>query len=509
MLLAMGALAVLLLGAFVPRDSDSPARAVAAAVEPEPQAAQEETSPEVVSTPKNHLPPAFSEIVKMAQNHVPDATIVAYIRNSGHTYSPTADDLIYLMDIGISQTVLAALSQPEAAVASVETVTPVPESEPATAAAAAPLPATNAFYNSLVPYGTWFETPDNGLAWQPTAETVNPDWRPYVDDGQWAYNDNGWTWQSGYSWGSIAFHYGRWTRHSSLGWLWVPGTTWGPAWVSWRVTPEYSGWAPLPPGVSLSEGSGLTFQGQRVANDFDFGIPPGWFAFVSADGLLNSGLIHLIVPTGAVGGIYNRSYIVNNYCIVNHKIVNRGPGPSSLATVSPGVPVPAAISSQPAPRRPLAEAQELVNASVPALPPFQAEPPRHRFAAETETSHSSRGFSRETTFDAGHEFARLALSRAHEDVTERGISSQPRLREERMLERTGDFAPRLAERPGAYETRMVERPGGYESRAERGPAPTPLPSERAAAPESRHDSGESQHASASASNAASSSHSGK
>ena len=42
-----------------------------------------------------------------------------------------------------------------------------------------------------------------------------------------------------------------------MGWYWVPGRVWAPAWVSWRRSNDYVGWAPLPPdgdGLSVSIG---------------------------------------------------------------------------------------------------------------------------------------------------------------------------------------------------------------------------------------------------------------
>ena len=49
------------------------------------------------------------------------------------------------------------------------------------------------------------------------------------------------------------YHYGRWAFEPQMGWYWVPGRVWAPAWVSWRRSNDYVGWAPLPP-----EGDGLS-----------------------------------------------------------------------------------------------------------------------------------------------------------------------------------------------------------------------------------------------------------
>lgn len=108
------------------------------------------------------------------------------------------------------------------------------------------------FYDSLDAYGDWVEVGDYGYCWAP--RDVGSDWRPYTD-GEWAYTDAGWTWVSDEPYGWAVYHYGRWLRTESIGWVWVPGEEWGPAWVSWRRSPEYVGWAPLPPEARFSRSS--------------------------------------------------------------------------------------------------------------------------------------------------------------------------------------------------------------------------------------------------------------
>jgi uncharacterized protein DUF6600 len=61
------------------------------------------------------------------------------------------------------------------------------------------------------------------------------------------YTEEGWYFESDWEWGWAPFHYGRWYYDDAYGWLWVPGEEWGPAWVDWRESDEYIGWAPLPP----------------------------------------------------------------------------------------------------------------------------------------------------------------------------------------------------------------------------------------------------------------------
>lgn len=103
------------------------------------------------------------------------------------------------------------------------------------------------FYDDLSPHGIWINNPSYGYVWVPN---VGAGFRPYETSGYWVYSDAGWTWVSNYSWGWAPFHYGRWYYDPFYGYVWIPGTEWGPAWVSWRYTNGYYGWAPLGPGVT-------------------------------------------------------------------------------------------------------------------------------------------------------------------------------------------------------------------------------------------------------------------
>ena len=99
------------------------------------------------------------------------------------------------------------------------------------------------FYDGLAPYGDWLYVDGYDYCWQPRVEEG---WRPYTN-GSWIYTDAGWTWSSDEEWGWATDHYGRWMSTRDYGWLWVPGYEWAPAWVSWRTSDDYVGWAPLPP----------------------------------------------------------------------------------------------------------------------------------------------------------------------------------------------------------------------------------------------------------------------
>lgn len=111
------------------------------------------------------------------------------------------------------------------------------------------------FYDYLSPYGAWVRLSPYGYVWIP--ERMAYGWRPYTQ-GQWVWSDFGWTWASRFAWGWIPFHYGRWGWDMYLGWYWVPDVEWGPAWVSWRTSDLYIGWAPIPPEARFIPGRGIS-----------------------------------------------------------------------------------------------------------------------------------------------------------------------------------------------------------------------------------------------------------
>jgi len=127
------------------------------------------------------------------------------------------------------------------------------------------------FYDTLAPYGEWSNVEGYGYVWRPA--DVAADWAPYTD-GYWAYTDAGWTWVSYEDWGGITYHYGRWIVVRGYGWCWVPDYDWGPAWVSWRTSDAYIGWAPLPPEARWQRDTGF---GVWVDTHYDIG--PARFNF--------------------------------------------------------------------------------------------------------------------------------------------------------------------------------------------------------------------------------------
>jgi len=119
--------------------------------------------------------------------------------------------------------------------------------EPHLAYAAAPLRA----------HGTWVEV-DTVWYWRPR---VAVGWRPYWS-GRWSWTPGGLTWVSYEPWGWVPYHYGTWVVNPRYGWVWRPGRVYRPAWVYWRIGPEYSAWCPIgffAGGHGPSWGFGLRF----------------------------------------------------------------------------------------------------------------------------------------------------------------------------------------------------------------------------------------------------------
>jgi hypothetical protein len=153
------------------------------------------------------------------------------------------------------------------------------------------------FYESLSPYGQWFQQPSYGWCWTPY--DVSAGWRPY-SDGRWEYTDYGWSWASNEPWGWATYHYGRWFFDDSYGWAWVPGTEWAPAWVAWRTGDDYVGWAPLPPRAGWDVSIGLTFADASA-------IPPDEWCFVPRAHVLDAGLRLQVILVARNVTLFGRS----------------------------------------------------------------------------------------------------------------------------------------------------------------------------------------------------------
>ena len=289
-------------------------------------------------TPSSFLSPDLQEVVKLSQSRMSDDVILNYIKSSGKSYKLNADDIIYLSNQGVSQGVISALQTASSANPNPPPIAPPPTTPPSLplsyatpAIVETPVVSFDYFHNQLMPYGIWVNVPGYGLCWQPS---VDPGWRPYYVGGSWVYSDAGWYWRSDYSWGDIAFHYGRWTRIAT-GWVWVPGYDYAPAWVVWRHADAdgYVGWAPLPPGAVFVSG-GWVFNGIHVGISFDFGLDMGFFTFVAYDHFWEHDFRRFIVPQDRFVLIYRNSRIENRYRLDHGRFINEGLSRDRMAVLT-------------------------------------------------------------------------------------------------------------------------------------------------------------------------------
>src|SRR5947207_5107782 len=216
-----------------------------------------------------------------------------------------------------------ALAEKENAAAATPARRERAESEPVTRAravsGAGPTSGYSTFYTKLEPHGAWLETADYGYAWQPREAEGSRNWRPYTN-GRWVYTDAGWTWISEEPFGWATYHYGRWTRLRGVGWVWVPGNQWAPAWVSWRKSNDYVGWAPLPPEARFDQRTGI-----HNWSDNYYDIGPDQYSFVASREFGAQRLGSNILPSERNVAIVNQTTNVTNITYKNTTIVNEGP----------------------------------------------------------------------------------------------------------------------------------------------------------------------------------------
>ncbi len=173
----------------------------------------------------------------------------------------------------------------------------------------------NVFYTRLSSdQGSWVQAGNYGYCFRPR---VSENWRPYRD-GRWIWTDRGWYWDSNESFGWATNHYGRWVDVSGTGWCWVPGHQWAPAWVSWRQSDDYVGWAPLPPEADVSGQVGISSW-----SDAYYGIGPAAYTFINYSHWSEPSYarfveppernVQIIAETKNVTNIVNNNNVINNY----------------------------------------------------------------------------------------------------------------------------------------------------------------------------------------------------
>ena len=337
-----------------------------AAPESTPAPETEEPTPKVEQrippTQPANIATGVDEVAKLAQSGVSEEVILTYVERYPERFNVTADQIVYLNDLGVSTTVVTAMLKHDGAEAPLATTAPPTNATPAQNVSNAPAmpvtpptqtdvqvggnapiatapaaPSTDVayFYDTLSPYGSWVNVSGYGWCWQPTVGVRVSSWQPYSDAGRWYWSDSGWYWQSDYSWGWAPFHYGRWYRHATCGWIWNPGRVWGPAWVSWRYSEGYCGWAPLPPAAIWVPGVGFSYRGRHVGASFDFGLGFHHYSFVSVNRFCDPHPYRYRVPRAQVVNVYRNTTVINNYRVHNGAVVNNGVGRETIARRNP------------------------------------------------------------------------------------------------------------------------------------------------------------------------------
>jgi len=179
------------------------------------------------------------------------------------------------------------------------------------------------FYDRLSPYGDWTNLNPYGYVWTP--RHMGYRWRPY-SDGHWVWTEYGWTWIANEEWGDIPFHYGRWGWDEEIGWYWVPGPTWGPAWVTWRSSDQYMGWAPLQPGFEFSAGMNFTSSSMN--------IPIIFWVFIQGSQFQDQNLNSYALPFERNQTIVGLTSMHNNMYTRNGRIINEGIGVNDVRRIT-------------------------------------------------------------------------------------------------------------------------------------------------------------------------------
>ncbi len=170
------------------------------------------------------------------------------------------------------------------------------------------------FYTELSPYGQWIEIDYGVVVWQPTI--MQTAWAPY-SMGRWIWTYDGWYWDSYESFGYVTYHYGRWYYDDYYGWLWYPDYEWAPAWVEWRYSNNYIGWAPLHPYATFSISIGIHFTNV-------FYTPYYHWHFITYNNFCHQHPYNYYVAPNYRYRVYSNTRYRTNYRYRNGRVQNRG-----------------------------------------------------------------------------------------------------------------------------------------------------------------------------------------
>jgi hypothetical protein len=168
----------------------------------------------------------------------------------------------------------------------------------------------NIFFDQLAPHGVWVKHAKYHYIFCPK---VDADWRPYTH-GHWIYlKDWGWYFASSEPFAWAVYHYGRWFEDQRLGWCWVPGNAWASAWVAWRRSNDYIGWAPLEPDQDGFQVNVSISKSEPPQHDWVF-VPPKRF--------LEPQLNVAIVVGDRQPDAFQKTQFVGPVVVQNNKVIN-------------------------------------------------------------------------------------------------------------------------------------------------------------------------------------------
>jgi len=91
------------------------------------------------------------------------------------------------------------------------------------------------------------------------------------------------------------------------GWFWIPDNMWGPAWVTWRTSPGYYGWAPLGPNISIN----IVIVG-------GYNPPPHYWVFLPDNYMGHDDINHYYGPRKNNQVYIDNSTVINNTYVDNN-----------------------------------------------------------------------------------------------------------------------------------------------------------------------------------------------
>src|SRR5207249_2554019 len=98
---------------------------------------------------------------------------------------------------------------------------------------------------------------------------------------------------------------------------------WGPAWVSWRSSDDYVGWAPLPPRCHFRREIGISFW-----VDSTYGIGPGFYNFCAYRDFGSPSLRPVIIDRSRNVTIVQNTVNITNITVNRSRNIVFNGGPS-------------------------------------------------------------------------------------------------------------------------------------------------------------------------------------